>query len=305
MDIKQLKYFIQVADDMNYSSAGKKLSVTSPALFAAIKRLEDEIEAPLFIYENKHLLLTPDGRDLYERAQKLIDYHNEIINFFMEKRSGRQGSLRIGISQIFATGYFAPAIVDYTNHYPDIKLNFFEGGSIDIQKMVLDGTIDIGIVVTPLYYEENNFKIYPIFDSNHTKVLVCSKNHRLAAKETVSYADLKNERFIMLTDDYSFMKALRVDCMKEGFAPNVVMQSALVDFILEIVPETDIITILPSIVTQKYNYDTIAIKNFSDSDYLSNICLITDPDYVYEPGINFIDFITEFMNTSTSAKIKK
>jgi len=67
MDIRQLKYFVQVADDKNYRIASEKLFLSSPALFATIKQLETEIDAPLFTYVNKQLLLTPDGRDLYER----------------------------------------------------------------------------------------------------------------------------------------------------------------------------------------------------------------------------------------------
>lgn len=295
MDIRQLRYFVQTADDKSYRIASEKLYLSPPALFAAIKQLEQDIGAALFNYTNKQLLLTPDGRDLYERAVKILMLHSDTINFFLEKKTGHQGCIRVGISQLFATCFFAPAITDFIKEYPDIILNFHESGSVELQKMVMNDELDIGFVVSPLFFETSNFSIYPIPNTEHTKVLICNKDHRLADRKTISYADVKEDHFLMLNDDFTFMTALRNDSQKAGFTPNVTMRSSLVDFIVEVIGNSDLVTILPSIFVKKYNSDRIRVLNIKENDYNANVCIVTQPGYNYKPGEVFIAQMQKIM----------
>lgn len=298
MDIRQLRYFVQTAEDKSYRIASEKLYLSPPALFAAIKQLEHDIGSPLFNYTNKQLLLTPDGRDLYERAIKILQLHTDTMNFFQEKKTGHQGCLRIGISQLFATCFFSSAITDFIRDYPNIILNFHESGSVEIQKMVMNDELDIGFVVSPLFFETSNFDLYPIENTEHTKVFVCNKDHPLANKQIVSYQDLKQEHFLMLNDDFTFMTALRNDSQKAGFVPDVTMRSSLVDFIIEVVGNSTLVTILPSIFLKKYDSERIKVVNIKENDYHATVCIVTPPGYAYQPGQVFIRQMQEIMSNN-------
>lgn len=136
----------------------------------------------------------------------------------------------------------------YEQMYPEIDLRVIEIGSQTAFSLAQSGAADISIIIEP--FDNPEFNKVPIMESE--AVCVVSPHHRLANYDTISFSQLKNEKFLVF--DKSFMLYYRIiDCCKEaGFMPNISLESAQWDLLVEAVSDGEGITILPRPIIQKF-----------------------------------------------------
>lgn len=136
----------------------------------------------------------------------------------------------------------------YEQMYPEIDLRVIEIGAQTAFSLAQSGAADISIIIEP--FDNPEFNKVPIMESE--AVCVVSPHHRLANYDTISFSQLKNEKFLVF--DKSFMLYYRIiDCCKEaGFMPNISLESAQWDLLVEAVSDGEGITILPRPIIQKF-----------------------------------------------------
>lgn len=195
MEFKQLKYFVGVAEALHYSNAAKKLYVSQSALSQQILLLENEIGTALFARDKRakqrKVELTEAGTVFLIDAKKMllmseksietarrIGLHKEMIRFGIFKTSLKE---RLELIALF------------TAHFPEVELRIVElGYYFDVQKALMDESIDIGLTFSPLINSDLASKIYK---KGHLSVIL-PKNHPSAQKEYLTIADLKNQKWI-------------------------------------------------------------------------------------------------------------
>ncbi len=114
----------------------------------------------------------------------------------------RKGTLRIGIPPMIGTYLFPKVFVNFFDEYPDIELNIWEYGSLDTQRMILEGELDMGIVIT----SDASIELETLTLS-HSQVMVClPENHPQNKADSLSILDLKSEKVIMLKEGFYHRK---------------------------------------------------------------------------------------------------
>lgn len=216
MDIQQLIYFTTIAKTGTYVAAARQLFISQPALSKSIKRLENELNTHLFIQIEKKLELTDTGKLLFQKAVPFVENYYEILDTMNEASMQKKGYLRLGIPYGLGRILFDGLIADFSMAYPDIVIDLCGHGSQHVKELVSEGKIEIGACIEPPAITEN-FDITPLMHDRY--FLLVNKKHPLAKKDSVSYADLCNELFYMLSDEYTMTRVTKANCAKAGFDP--------------------------------------------------------------------------------------
>lgn len=149
MNLKQLKYFMAIAEERQITAAAKKLHIAQPPLSYQLSLLEQELGVTLLKRGPRNAELTDAGQLLYKRAEQILAMTSATAHEVESYGKGMRGVLSIGA--ISSSGGIVPNrhMLEFTEHYPDIRFEIHEGNTYAIIEMLRKGIIDLGIVRTP------------------------------------------------------------------------------------------------------------------------------------------------------------
>lgn len=234
MEIRQLMYFIQIVKSGTYSAAAKQLYLSQPALSKAVKHLEEELGAKLLVQGDKRSELTDVGRVLFERGQQLIREYNDLLGAVDEANSRNRGRLHFGIPYGLGQILFYRLTADFSRAFPEMELVVSGHGSAHIREEVLAGRLDIGATLIPPEPEPGLEATVIMRDQFF---LLLPRAHPLAGREGVRFAQLREEQFILLNEEFVMTRMTRQSCAMAGFAPRVKIVANRSDFIAELVAD--------------------------------------------------------------------
>ncbi|KRN98848.1 LysR family transcriptional regulator [Companilactobacillus kimchiensis] len=186
MDIRFLRYFVVIAQELNISHAAILLHVSQPALSRQIADLEDRLGTKLFIRGKRQLQLTQDGYYLLERAQEIIGLVDK-TTYNLQKQDVISGTLDIGAGESIALNVVMDTIQQLLHKYPDIRVNFHSGDSDTIQSELNSGILEFGIIMG--HKELSNYHSLKLPDQNRWGV-VMRADEPLAKHDQIHPRDL-------------------------------------------------------------------------------------------------------------------
>lgn len=234
MEIRQLMCFIQIVKSGTYSAAAKQLYLSQPALSKAVKHLEEELGAKLLVQGDKRSEPTDVGRVLFERGQQLIREYNDLLGAVDEANSRNRGRLHFGIPYGLGQILFYRLTADFSRAFPEMELVVSGHGSAHIREEVLAGRLDIGATLIPPEPEPGLEATVIMRDQFF---LLLPRAHPLAGREGVRFAQLREEQFILLNEEFVMTRMTRQSCAMAGFAPRVKIVANRSDFIAELVAD--------------------------------------------------------------------
>lgn len=234
MEIRQLMYFIQIVKSGTYSAAAMQLYLSQPALSKAVKHLEEELGAKLLVQGDKRSEPTDVGRVLFERGQQLIREYNDLLGAVDEANSRNRGRLHFGIPYGLGQILFYRLTADFSRAFPEMELVVSGHGSAHIREEVLAGRLDIGATLIPPEPEPGLEATVIMRDQFF---LLLPRAHPLAGREGVRFAQLREEQFILLNEEFVMTRMTRQSCAMAGFAPRVKIVANRSDFIAELVAD--------------------------------------------------------------------
>jgi len=192
MDLLQLEHFLAVVDEKSFSRAAERVFRTQPAISQSIKKLEEEIGAPLFARDTHEVSLTESGRLLVDYARRLLRLRDQTVNALSELRTFQAGSVSIAAAESAALYLLPGRLRSFLDKFPHIKLSIHRRPMDEIPRVVLDREIDLGFVLEEPTFKE--LQSTPI----HTDdvILIAPPQHPLAKRARVRVEDLGSERFI-------------------------------------------------------------------------------------------------------------
>ena len=298
MDIRELKYFTQVAISANYSAAAEKLYISQPALSKVIQKMERELGTKLFYTEHRQQCLTPEGQQLYEKASKVIAEYDEISEAVHTDKGFCSGHVHIGFPDVAGTCFFCELIANFSHQYPNIKLHIREDGSQRILSDVESGALDVGCVVLPVPEDSFDASLF-VRDSS---CLVVSKDHPLARRDSVSLKELRDESFILLGAEFSTHYDIKTALQQAGFEPNIVMLSSQWDFVIQMVRLNYGISVLPSSIFKRFSFPDIHLLQIAHPAMRHHLELITKKDGYVSYAVNcFISHVMQRMEADPDA----
>ncbi len=199
MELRHLRYFVAVAEELSFRKASQRLRVSRPALSKQIKDLESEISVRLLERDTVSVSLTKAGEVFLEDAQKLLSHAENAIERANQAQSGHRGKLRIGSVGIIATDFLPKTLKLFHQKYPGVEVEFVEMLPIEQLDALALGRIDIGFAygkeVDKIPGLRSLCVIHSIFG------VAVSRQHPIAEREVVSLADLRWETLLCLGGD--------------------------------------------------------------------------------------------------------
>lgn len=190
--LRDIEIFVTVCELKSMSAAAKKLYMSQPAISQAISQMEGELQVRLFDRIGRKLSLTYAGEILYSYGKRILNLVKEAESTLDDVRNMRMGRLRVGTSTTVGI-YLLPEIIGEFRKKFNIDVYFTIGNTAEIEKLILDNSIDLGIVEGPVH--SRDIVVTPYIDDE--LYLVCSKSHRWAKKKNISPAEIENEDIIM------------------------------------------------------------------------------------------------------------
>ena len=252
IELRHMRYFLAVAEELHFRKAAEKLFISQPGLSRQIKMIEEELGVVLFERHNRKVVLTNVGAYLKtEFTQQLKTITNTLENAKLLK-DGKKGELKIGYVGSAMQDVIPNLLINFENKNPNILFNLKE---IDNQKQIedlLSLSLDIGFV--RLERAPRTLEIKTILNENFC--LVLPKNHEVNSDNFKSLAQFKTASFILFDSKYSASYYERVmqifdDC---GFSPLISHNTIHSSSIFKLVENNFGVSLIPKSLAQKRGY---------------------------------------------------
>ena len=146
VDIKSLKYFIAVAEYGSFSKAAEHLYTIQPNISRSVKRLEEELQVPLFIRSGKGTKLTTYGENVLSEAKEIVTKADQLKERINKYSLGEYGYLRLGYQSDIAPEDIANIISSFSSTYPNVEIIFTKRSiESDLLSAVYEGELDVAI----------------------------------------------------------------------------------------------------------------------------------------------------------------
>lgn len=244
MDLRLIHCFVEVAKTGSFTKAGERLFLSQSALSKAIQELETEWNTRLFDRSTRRIRLTDAGELFLRQAQNVLVAVDELSAIVGDLTNLHKGFVRMGLPPVIGSSFYPDIIATFQQKYPGIHIEFTENGSKKIESLILEGLLDIGMVVLPV--DTNQFKMMPLVDRNLH--LVVHPQHRYAQVDRVKLKELQDENFLLFDRGFAIFHSVYDACVQSGFEPHIEMESSQWDFLTECVAAGIGITFLPETI---------------------------------------------------------
>lgn len=211
MELHQLRYFLAAAQTSSFSKGARQSFVSQPSLSQQIAKLESELNQPLFRRLGRRVALTPAGEQFVELAQRVLGSVEAAERAMHELKQGG-GRLSIGAIPTIAPYLLPKVVASFAARHPSAQLEIHELLTRHLLDAVLAGTVDIAILAAPV--ADQRFAVRSIFSE---PLLVClPAMHRLAKHSTLSIKQIRDERFILLSEMHCLGKQMTEFCTRNA-----------------------------------------------------------------------------------------
>lgn len=193
MELSQIRYFIHLADTLNFTEAAMRSGVSQPTLTRAIQRLEQELGGPLVYRDGKDSRLTALGRDVRAEFSAIVDSEQRVRAISLNRVRGRRETLTLGIVNTIAPALVTGLVSHALEQMPMLELIFQPITRDEGQERLLNGQIDGCFCTDPAV---GNIKIATVNLFNERLLLAMAQNHNLTYQTSVSLAKLSEQPYL-------------------------------------------------------------------------------------------------------------
>ncbi len=256
MDIRALRYFVELVREKSFTRASEKLFVTQPTISKMIRNMEEELGQPLLNREGHSFTLTDSGQVLFARGQLILAQMQQLEAELADLQSLQHGRLALGIPPMVGHVY-ADLIRAYRSRYPKVELSIVEYGGRRIEQAVLEGELDLAITMLPTKEEgvlsALELDCYPI-------QVVLPDLPRWRGGSEIRLAELQEEPFLLYTQAFTLSERLEQACQQAGFTPQVAARSSQWDFLTAMVRSGMGVAFLPEPICRRLTPDGLVLR---------------------------------------------
>jgi len=194
VELRHLRYFVALAEEMNFRRAAERLHIATPALSVQMRNLEAEVGTPLVVREGRGSQLTDAGRVFLERARQTLACAQQGIVAARRAANGEIGHIAIGHSTGAELRVFPKLMPEFRKRWPDVQLTFHELKLAQQLHDLRSREIDVGFIWSPQAIDE--FDTHEL--TREPLVAALPSNHRLASAPSVSIKDLSHEPLVFI-----------------------------------------------------------------------------------------------------------
>ena len=287
VEFRQLEYFHTLSKLENFTRTAEVLHVSQPSVTKAIKALEAELKVLLIDRSQKHVMLTPEGRAFLLHVDKILWAIDETKQDMMRFQKNKYGTVHLGVPPMIEAYVFPNLFTSFKQDYPNIQLDVIEyGDSTEIQTKIDDGELDLGIILG-----EESAGQHKLTIMQDQMSLCVDHDHRLKDEKTVSFDQLKKEKFILQQPNTYQYKEIYARCIENDFTPDILLCTSQLKTIKQLIANKVGISLLLDLVTRN---ETIFSRVAIMPPMLVDISLIWSQDKcLSQAGQSFVEFIQE------------
>ncbi len=224
MELRYLRYFVAVAQELHFGRAAQRVGIVQPALSQQIKALEEELGTPLLRRNKRRVELTPAGRVFLGEARKTLAQAEQAVQAARQAGRGETGHLAIGFVSSAAYGQLINAFRVMRTRFPGVTLSLQDLTSEEQVGDLQAQRLDVGLVRPPV---QNAEALAMRILWREPLMVALSQRHRLAREKAIPLAALKDEPFLQVPRELApgFYDQILQHCARAGFVP-VVFQEA-------------------------------------------------------------------------------
>ncbi|GAA1269302.1 LysR family transcriptional regulator [Saccharothrix xinjiangensis] len=197
MELRQLEYFVAVAEECHFTRAARRMHVAQSGLSASIRALEVELGAPLFVRSTRQVELTQAGRALLAEARRALGAVDAARDAVAAVQGLLRGELSVGSVQCLHGVHLPAVLARFHELHPGVELRLRQAGSGELVELVRAGRLDLAFVTAG--HVTDDLKVSAL--STEPLVLACAPELPLAARESVRLAELAGQPFVDFTPD--------------------------------------------------------------------------------------------------------
>lgn len=235
MELRHLRYFVVVAEELHFTRASQRLGIGQPPLSQQIQQLEQELGTTLFRRLPRGVALTEAGLAFFLDAKAILSQVDRATRNVRRIARGDQGAVTIGMIN---SAPFNPRIQrilrDYRERYREVQLSLTEASTPDLAKAVLAGTLDAAFV-RPLISADAGLVVENLFDED--VVIALPTGHPLSKQRSLAIGDLADEPWVLFTRviGSGLYDEIISACQRAGFSPRIEQQASQVTSIVNLV----------------------------------------------------------------------
>ena len=243
MDLRHLRYFINVAETASVSKAALRVHISQPALSRQIHDLEIELGLRLFDRVGRRIRLTPEGEDLLERSRDVLARAEAIRERARELTAGAVGRLRVGATSQTFQSVMAGFLAEYRRSRPSIEVTLTEAGGVRLLDLVAQGDLDLAVGGILPGTRFGGRLLFPI-----RLLAIAAAGRRWKQRATIEVVDLADEPLLLLNRDFGTRQLFDAVCRITHIRPRSVMESNEVHSLIALAEAGHGIAVVPSTV---------------------------------------------------------
>lgn len=240
MELRHLRYFVAVAEDLNFTRAAEKLRLAQPSLTRQIHNLEDELGVRLLDRSRNQVSLTEEGRRFLGDARRVLALSVESVKSVQRLSRGESGQLNIGYLFKFNFNLLPETLATFYQSCPEIAVNLFDMSPGEQLRALEERKIDLGFVgLRPPAGSRNTAALTWERVAQHNVVVVLPEKHPLAKKSKIKLSDLKPVFFVAMSEEThpGSRNWLSELCESAGFTSRILqdvdLEAGLMTFVAE------------------------------------------------------------------------
>ncbi len=234
MELRHLKYFVAVAEELHFGRAAQRLGIAQPPLSQQIKALEAEIGAALLHRTNRRVGLTAAGTAFLAEARKVLDQSQHAVRAAQRAARGEIGQLAVGFVSSVAYGIFPEILQEVRRRFPDLSLTLQDMTSEEQVEAMRRDQLDVGLVRPPVA-DAGGLSVRVIW--REPLMAAVPETHRLARRREIPLGAMAGEPFVLVPRRLGpgfYDEIIRL-CASAGFTPKVVQEARAMQTIISLV----------------------------------------------------------------------
>ncbi|WP_080874388.1 cidABC operon transcriptional activator CidR [Oceanobacillus timonensis] len=256
MEIKHMIYFIEIVKTGSMTKAAENLFISQPTISKLLRDLEAELEVELFDRHKRKMVLTDAGEAFLHQAKEIVRLYENLPTEMDNLLGIRKGHIKIGLPTIMDVRLFTQMLGKFHENYPDISFELLESGSKKIEESIENEELDVGVTVLPTDTEA----FHQFFWLEEQLKLVVPRSHKFAERDKIELIELRDDDFILFSEDFVLNDRIIEACKTAGFVPKVIAESSQWYFIEQMIVSSLGVSILPESIIDMLKEDVVGIE---------------------------------------------
>jgi LysR family hydrogen peroxide-inducible transcriptional activator len=246
MELHQLRYFVAVAQSASFSRAAERCAVSQPSLSQQIGKLERQLNQRLFDRLGRRVVLTDAGRLLLDRAASILAAVDDAERWLRDADNLEGGQLTVGAIPTISPYLLPPTLERFGKRHPQVEVTVHEDVTRQLLAAILVGDIDLALVALPI--EDARLQAEALL--TEPLLLALPPRHRLVRRKSITLDDLRDERFILLSEMHCLGEQVLSFCRANGCEPKLACRSVQIATVQSFISMGQGISLLPEMARQ-------------------------------------------------------